>query len=254
MKQIKKWILKLTVAVLFIASLLLLIILNPILTYAGKTVHNNYIIFHNKGLDPAFTIQLDKAISLLHKSELYNPSLQLNICLNDGSKYPVLMHTLRGEAFAWGFYNKVVLQGNANFKENYIELNSFRWNAAQLLAHEITHCLQYDKLGFWKSKPVANIPNWKWEGYAEYAARQNDDQKDLSKNIERFIAADKNNWAIYFADSTIAPGEYYHSWILVQYCIDIKNMRYAQLLADTAGEQTVSNEMMSWYNTQKLKK
>ena len=60
-----------------------------------------------------------------------------------------------------------------------------------IIAHEMTHCLQFDKLGFWESKPIANIPNWKWEGYAEYISRQNADQKDLSKNIQRFIATDK---------------------------------------------------------------
>ncbi|MEI2708915.1 MAG: hypothetical protein V9E96_07855 [Chitinophagaceae bacterium] len=118
----------------------------------------------------------------------------------------------------------------------------------QLLAHEMTHCLQFDKLGFWKSKPIANIANWKWEGYAEYVSRQNTDQKDLSKNIARLIATDKSNWEINFGDSTIAPREYYDYWTLVQYCMDIKKMTYKQILADTTSEQTVRQEMMSWFS------
>jgi hypothetical protein len=71
------------------------------------------------------------------------------------------MRTLRGQAFAWGFYNKVVMQGSTNCTSNYVTLNGFKWNLIQLLAHEMTYCLQFDKLGFWKSKPIANIPNWK---------------------------------------------------------------------------------------------
>ena len=246
-RQIKRWTLRLTVSSLFILGLLLVIILNPILTYADQTTHNNLKIFHNKPFDPTLIIKLDQATDLLKASEFYNSKLQLDICLNDGSKYPKLIKILRGQAFAWGFYDKVIMQGNTNFKDNYVELNGYKWNLTQLLAHEMTHCLQFDKFGFWGSKPVANIPNWKWEGYAEYVSRQNADQKDLSKNIERFIATDKNNWEIKFADSTIAPREYYDNWTLIQYCINIKKMTYKQILTDTKSKQTVRQEMMSWF-------
>ena len=160
-QQIKKWTFRLTVTTLFIAGLLLIIILNPILTYANKTTHKNYTVFHNQTIDPTFLTKLDQATALLKANEFYNSKLQLDICLNDGSKYPKLIRMLRGQAFAWGFYDKVVLQGNANFKENYVELNGYKWNLTQLLTHEVTHCLQFDKLGFWASKPIANIPNWK---------------------------------------------------------------------------------------------
>jgi hypothetical protein len=247
-RQIKKWILRLKVTGLFIAGILLLIILHPILTYANKTTHNTYSIFHDKPLEPTLTSKLDAATNLLKSSEFYNPNLQLDICLNDGSSYPKFMKTLRGQAFAWGFYNKVVLQGSANLKDNYVELNGYKWNLTQLLAHEMTHCLQYDKLGLWKSNPVANIPNWKWEGYAEYVSRHNTDQKDLSKNIARLIATAKDNWEVNFSDSTITSREYYKYWILVQYCMDIKKMSYSQILADTTSEQKVRQEMMRWFS------
>ena len=247
-RQIKKWTLRFTATALLIAGLLLIIILNPVLTYANKTTHNNYTVFHAKTLDPTILTKLDQATELLKASEFYSPNLHLDICLNDGSKYPKLMRALRGQAFAWGFYDKIVLQGTANYKDNNVELNGYKWNLIQLFAHEMTHCLQFDKLGFWKSKPIANIPDWKWEGYAEYVSRQNPDQKDLSKNIKRLIATDKSNWEIIFTDSTIAPREYYDYWTLVQYCIDIKKMTYKQILADTTSEQIVRQEMMSWFS------
>jgi hypothetical protein len=138
-----------------------------------------------------------------------------------------------------------------NCKANFVELNGYKWNLTQLLAHEMTHCLQFDELGLIKSNPIATIPNWKWEGYAEYVSRQNADQKDLSKNIERFIATDKNNWEIKFADGTITPREYYSYWILVQYCLDVKKMSYQQLLTDKTNEQTLKQEMINWYEENK---
>ena len=247
-RQFKKWALRLTVTGMFITGLLLVIILNPILTYANKTTYNNYAIFYSIAFDPILTTKLDQATQLLKESELYNSKLQIDICLNDGSKYPRLIQSLRGQAFAWGFYDKVVLQGTANFKDNYVELNGYKWNLTQLLSHEMIHCLQFDNLGFWKSNPIASIPNWKWEGYAEYISRQNGDQKDLPNNISRLIKTDKSIWAIQFDDGTIAPREYYDYWILVQYCMDIKKMNYKQILSDTMSEQMVRQEMMNWYS------
>jgi hypothetical protein len=249
-QQYKKLALHFIATVLLIAILLLVIILNPMLTYANKTIHNHYIIFHNKTLNPYLTIELDHASELLKASEFYNFNLKLDICINDGSNYPNLIHSIRGQAFAWGFYNKVVLQGNADYKNNFVELNGYKWNLTQLLAHEMTHCLQFDKLGFWKSKPIVNIPKWKWEGYAEYISRQNNDQKDQAKNISRLIATDKNNWEITFSDNTIASREYYDYWTLVQYCMNIKKMNYKQILADTVSEQKVRQEMMAWFRNQ----
>lgn len=137
-----------------------------------------------------------------------------------------------------------------NCEENTLELNGYKWNLTQLLAHEMIHCLQFDKYGLFKSKPLADIPNWKWEGYAEYISRQNIDQKELSKNIARLIASDKDNWEVNFADSTIAPSEYYNYWTWVQYCIDIKKMTYHQVLADSTSEEKMRQEMMNWFSSQ----
>lgn len=253
MKQhLKKWTLRLTVTGLLIAGLLLIIILNPILMYAGKIHYHACTIFHNKTPDPALSQRLDDAYRLLQKSECYRPGLHLDICLNDGSYYPKLIEKLRGPAFAFGFYDKVVLQGEAHFKNNYVALHGYTWNATQLLAHEMTHCMQFDHLGLRKSNPIAHIPDWKWEGYAEYVSRQNADQQHLVNNIARLEHSDKDAWAVTFDDGTIAPRTYYEYWILTQFCLDIKKMNYQQLLADTSARQVVQQEMMAWYHNTDL--
>lgn len=101
-RQLKKWILRLVAAGLFIAGLLLIIVLQPVLTYANKTTHQHYTIFHDKPLDPAFLPRLDQATALLSASEFYRPGFQADVCLNDGSGYPRLVALLRGQAFALG--------------------------------------------------------------------------------------------------------------------------------------------------------
>ena len=248
--KIQKWMLRLTVTVALLIAILLVIITNPSLLYANKTVYGNYTVYHNSILNNNIKTNIEEATALVKQSELYNRNLKLDICLNDGSFYPRIIEKLRGQAFGWGFYNKIIIMGESNFKDNYTELNGCKYNFTQLLAHEEIHCFQMDKLGLWKSNPIANYPNWKWEGYPEYVARRNADQTDLHKNIERAYKSDKDssdNFAIYFSDGTIAPKEYYHSWILVRYCMDIKKMSYAELLRDTATEENIRKQVLSWY-------
>lgn len=254
-RQIRKWTLRLTAAGLLCLGLLVGIVLNPTILYSNKTTVGNYTVYHNAPLDENFISRLDKAKELVKACELYDANLKLDICLNDGSLYPTLMEKLRGKAFGWGFYNKVVLMGNANCKENFVEINGYKWNLTQLLAHEEIHCLQFHKFGLWKSNPVASYPNWKWEGYPEYVARQNPDQRDLTKNIARKIVqenSNKDSWSINFGDSTIAARDYYNAWLLIQYCLDVKKMSYENLLKDTTSEQAATTQMMNWFATQKI--
>jgi hypothetical protein len=253
MKQkIKKWIFRIVVIGIFIMGALLIFILNPTLLYANKAKFGNYTIYYNTSLDSNFRTRLNDATTLLQSSEIYNPKLNIDICLNDGSgAYPALIQLFLGPAFGIGFYDKVVLMGSINWKDNYEIYNGYKWNLTQLIVHETLHCLQFNKFGLWKSNPVAKYPTWKWEGYNEYIARQNNDQSNLLKNIARFNEAEvktKDEWGIRFADSTYVGKYYYKWWILMQYCKDIKKMTYLEILQDTTSEEIVRQQMTKWYN------
>ncbi|MCG6187668.1 hypothetical protein [Maribellus maritimus] len=161
------------------------------------------------------------------------------------------MGKIQGKAFARGFYNKVVFQGSADYQSNRVELNGYNWNQEQLLAHEAVHCYQNNKFGFWKSNPIANIPDWKWEGYPEYISSQNTDQIDLYENIYQFLKVDPEKaWAIKFSDGTVSPVNYYSDWLMVQYCIDVKGFSYAELL----NNQTGKGEMTQWFDDEQKKR
>lgn len=248
-KMFRKWIYRFLATLVFIAGILITLVLQPTLTYANKTTHNNFRIYHNKTLNVGLLKQLDTCIGLLQKSEYYRPNLQLDICLNDGSLYPTIIEKIQRPAFAWGFYNKVVLNGEIDYTNNLLVLGDYKWNLQQLLTHEMIHCLQYDRLGLWKSNPLASIPEWKWEGYAEYIARQANDQKDLVKNLDRLFKTDSTEWSILFSDGSIIPRIYYQYWVLVQYCMDIRKMSFTDLLKDTVSEESKRKAMMDWYKT-----
>jgi hypothetical protein len=253
-RQIKTWTLRILTIVLFPVGLLFVFVLNPTLLYAHKTTFGKYTIYHNKALENNYQLVLTEANRLLKSSEIYDPNFKIDICINDGSFYPTLIQWFQRPAFGIGFYNKAVLMGNTSWKENYTELNGYKWNLTQLIVHETLHCFQFNQFGLWKSNPVAKYPNWKWEGYNEYVARQNPDQINLSENIARLHSAKVENnsrWGIMFADSTYVDKDYYTWWILMQYCKDVKNMSYQNILQDTTKEEILRQEMMNWNNQKK---
>ncbi len=250
--KIKKWAIRIATTGILLVGFLIGLVLSPSLFYAYKTEIGNYIIFHNTDLNSELETRLFKITDLVKESELYNPKLRLEICLNDGASYPKFIEKLRGPGFGWGFYNIIVLQGIADFEENTVELNGYKWNLEQLIAHETIHCYQFDKFGIWNSKPFKNYPNWKWEGYPEYISRQKNDQIDLYKNIDRLFKFKENTpdkWAIEFSDGTISPIDYFEDWLLVKYYIEVEQLSYEELLEDKREKKVIKEVIQNWYNT-----
>lgn len=248
----KKWLLRLTLSGLFLLALLVSFILYPSLLYAHKTTAGNCCVYHNSDLDRNVIIRLAEAAVIIKSTELYDDNLKYDICLNDGSWYPSLMKMIFNEPIGTTFYNKIVFWGTINFKDNYGLVSDHKWNMTQLIAHLETHCLQFNKLGFWKSNPIAGYPDWKWEGYAEYVARKYVNNNHLAENIDRLVQAEKSghtDW-ISFSDGTGASVTFYKRWLLVQFCSDIKKMDFEQLLKDTTSEEVVRKEMMIWYKSE----
>lgn len=247
--KLKKWSLRIFASSIVLAGLFLFIFLNPGLLYAHKTKTASFIIYHNNAFDPQLLERLENVNKIIRESEYYDSTLTIQICLNDGSFYPPLLETIRGPAFAWGFQNKVVLQGKTDVLNNQLEFNGYNWNLEHLIAHEIVHCLQFNKLGFWDSNPLANYPQWKWEGYPEYISRQNPEQQNIQQNYSRLIEQvnfQKDTWSISFMDATIAPIDYYKDWLLVKYCLDIKHLSYSELLADETEKEIIEKEMIAY--------
>jgi hypothetical protein len=250
-RQLKKWTIRLVATGLLLFGLLILFMLNPVILYANKTLIGNYSIYHNRPLDKNLIAHLEQATVLIRSSELYDPNLAVDICLKDGSKYPGLIRNILGTDFLSSFYNKIVFTGDTiNYKDNYIQLGKHKWNLTQMIAHAGIHCLEFNKYGLWNSNPIGGHPEWKWEGYPEYIARQNSVEKNLRNNIKTFLQKDQeghSGW-IMFPDSTEIPSSFYSYMLLIQFCVDIKKMNFGQILKDSVAEETIKQQMMKWYN------
>lgn len=245
--KIKKCITRLIATSMLLAILLLITVFNPTLLYSNESQVGNFTVHHSTPLTSTLITRLNRVDSIIQKSELYDKSFKLEICLNDDSFYPTIIKKLKGNGFAWGFYNKIVLNGESDFKLNHTMLNGYQWNLEQLIVHEAIHCYQFNAFGFWGSNPVSNYPNWKWEGYPEYIARQNPDQLEFHENIKKLVNAKKNKkGVIHFQDGTIASTNYFRDWLLVKYSMEIKGMSYKGLLENTIDQNSLENEMINW--------
>ena len=139
-----------------------------------------------------------------------------------------------------------MFRGDANFKENYVDLRGYKWKLDQLFVHEIIHCLQQNHTGFWNSNPVGGHAQWKWEGFAEYSARQKD-HPELRKNIELYLNSDPSLWEIEFENGLMAPRNYYLFGILVQFQVEENRMSFKDILAADLSVEEAEKEMMNWY-------
>ncbi len=254
MKKIKVLILGFFLSLIFIITGLFICLNSPALFYSRESIYKNFTIYHDEPISLKLIVRIDQAERLLQQSELYDPNLKYSICLNHNSLYPKLIKMLFADKIAWGYYHYIVLNGDSNFEQNFVRWKSYQWNLTQLIVHQAMLCQQYNTFGFWKSNPVANIPDWKWEGYPEFIARKKPDQTDLIKNIDRLDLAKNTSSSshIKFADGSGISLNYYKDWLLVQFCIKVKKMSFVQLLHDQQSESDLQNEMMNWYLLQKL--
>jgi hypothetical protein len=243
-KRIFKWLLGAGLLLLVLLACFITAILNPGLFYRYKTTVGIHQVYSDHPVDPSFRGRLQQATALTGQSILRDTSFRMDICL-DGRTYPAIMQQLFGDAFAWGFYNKVVIHGEINSAANRHESG---WNLVQLLAHEMSHCLQFNRYGLFKSNPVAGYPFWKWEGFPEYVARQAPGAADLRANIDWVqTSVDPGDHWILNGDGSRTSRAYYKNWLLVQYAVDVRNMNYDQLLRDTTSEASWKAQMMSWF-------
>lgn len=249
-KHLKNWTFRLLFTGLFLFGLLVVFMLNPIQLYANKSMSGNYTIYHNQPIDKHFLPRLERSVSIVKGSELYDPDIKIDICLSDGSKYPGLIEKVLGRDALATFYNKIVFTGDeVNFEENYILFYGHKINLEEMLAHVQVHCLEFKKYGLWKSNPIAGYPEWKWEGYPEYIARQHAHFGDLRTDINALLKAEQDSdtgWMT-LPDSTETLAHYFRYRLLIQYCLEIKKMTFVSLLQDTTSEETVRLQMMDWY-------
>lgn len=252
-KIIKKVLSRLFFSLLFCIGLLILFVFNPSFLYAKETKYKNFTIYHNREIGDDLKIMIDTCFSSLDKSEFFNKELHINICLNDGSKYPWLIEKLFGPDVMRSFANNTVIQADVfdyiNNKLVFTGWSDGTFKASQWLAHSFTHCLQYRRLGFFGSNPIARYDEWKWEGYSEYTSYGTG--YSIENLVEEYLRSSDKHW-VQMEDGSKTLRSHLQYLIMMRYCIDVKKLTYVEVLNINKSPELVFEELMNWYQISRI--
>ena len=259
MKKIIKRIFKIALLILLTGVLtIVLIILFPQPLFAKKMNYKKFTVYSNNKIDNSIKAVLDNAINLVEKSELYDSNYKYNIILCNNSFYNKIDDKLLGVGrTARATLNNVIIKVRID-PENNLAFPTFHKaceeNLTEVIAHEMTHCMQAHKYGILKFNPFKHPEFWKLEGYPEYISKQNElSNRDynLRDDINRYVSLEskaKDTWISEEEGGCEVPDYYYKGKLVIEYLIDIKHLSYDQILKDTNSENTIFQEMIEWNN------
>ncbi|MEM6380339.1 MAG: collagenase, partial [Bacteroidota bacterium] len=210
-------------------------------------------IHHNQEFDPATESILQAAVEIIKSSELYTADFKVDLCMNDGSRFPNFHPFAGGLAYAFGdkavFYNAV-----PNFSQNTAQNKSLpadrlgeKANLTWLLAHEFTHNLQFS----WDLLFPMKYEFWQQEGYAEYISRQWKNDGLLLEKIQILLQEEAKPHeefpAVFFnKDGTTQLLSYYKYGLMIQYLFEEEGMDFEKLKEEERSFEEIYRLMLEW--------
>ena len=119
-------------------------------------------------------------------------------------------------------------------------------DTSHVLLHEITHGLLADFSGWWS---IRKIPNWKLEGYCEYAATFSVEGMDTNKHYEKLM----QNY-LYGEMDQVASGRilYIRASLITWYCMEIEGMPLESFLSDNRPEAMMFQKSQEYWTSLQL--
>lgn len=241
MKKALRWTLILISFLLFMIGGILLVIFHPEWTYEHTTSYKQFSILHDQELDEQIFSIIDSSLSVLEKSEIYDPAVEIVWCLNESSPYPGWIERLMGEDTFRAFSHFIVMQGSFEGSIHHFQKFGQSLSTRQFLTHALVHNMQYAHHGFWDANPLGGHPHWKWEGYAEYISQENlPNQQELYSMIQQekgpyfWMDLGRDHKTIYLHVPFLAATRYY---------FDQKGIDYETFMADTTSLESILHEL-----------
>ncbi len=248
--MIKKILVSSAVILAIPIATLVLLVLFPSWSYAHSTERGAVTVYSNAEMQEVDWQVIEKGLEIIRTSELYDEDFRFDLCLDEGAAYPRIMERIMGPAFAYGYYNKVVLASSADFRRNEADWNGRRWQLDEVIAHEMIHCLQYNAYGF----ETLNTPFWKHEGYCELVAGRLRSDHDLMASMEVLVKQeardDHHEWAWIQRENGLGlPYSYLKAKVLVQYLREVEDLSYDEILTDERTQETTEYQLRDWYQS-----
>jgi hypothetical protein len=223
-------------------------------TLGSRFEHNyqsgNYIVYSESEItEPGtFITEIDQR---LKSCELFNETVQKIYIFDsetDFNFYAKLSFVNPSQAFNNHLFDKIFL--NKPFIERtrteragagiVITHSALEGNIIEIAAHEIIHSFVYHKLG---KQKASSLPFWKQEGYPEYTANIFPKKNDSTYNFFQRIALLN---AVNYWEGPKEIRDYYEAEVLVEYLMDVKKIKFNELVSDSVTYEMALSELDKW--------
>jgi len=180
---------------------------------------------------------------------IYDPNRKFNLCLcSTQDKFTFFARLTRRANRIMGFSLLGSIYVNGDFLEELSvktggrpKYSAREGSVVHVATHELVHGYLSDAYGGLASRA---LPEWKVEGYCEYAVNQVVAPRDRGYSVpERMdIYFDDSQWNL--TASTHRP---HYIWgLMIEYLINVKGMSFQQVMADSVTSDTVYEEILNW--------
>lgn len=220
MKQTRKFI---KISLTFLLAVYLILFLFPQLIFSNKLNYKSFAIYSHDKLDEKIFTVLDSSENLIINSELYNEKSskkKIFLC-NSFFEYSFFAPTQRHAFACTNSLTNNIMLSKSNILFNKIERNGNENNIRTLsgtIAHEITHILIENKIGFLKN---IWLDTWKKEGYCDFIAKES--SFDFATGI-KFLCNNEGTSSTSF--------QYFKYRLYVDYLIKDKSLYFSRIVND----------------------
>ncbi len=228
----------------FVLILLVGYLLNPAISYAHQTDIEGLRIYHEAALDPTLSPLITESLTTLRASEIYDPNIQIDFCLNDGAFYPKVVKAVLGPDIIRAFSNKCVVIADPVPGKAFFSWRGNQFSYTQALSHVLTHNLQFNYHGFWQANPLGGHPEWKWEGYAEYVSLGK--KYTLSEIWKAYQQSGEEMYDfVHLKNGEGTLKLHVRFLLLTKFCLEEKGLSYARFMEEDLEEERVWAEIQS---------
>ncbi|MDX1639695.1 MAG: hypothetical protein R3281_17160 [Balneolaceae bacterium] len=226
----------------------------PGLYFAHEMKYRQFSVQADQHLNRGIRFLLEEATARVQFSPLYSEDKSFHVFLCYRPKtYDHFARQMHMDASSQGFtieplgYLFLNLREIGDVGQRYgkqFPYSLLSGKASHILAHELTHTLITDRLGYFGSR---NLAGWKREGYAEYVASGSIRSEDSTYSLVERVSSVLNGQ---YGEVPPARRQYIRDQLVVEYLLDIRDWSLLQLINSPVSEDEVYREMVSWARSQ----
>ena len=213
--------------------------------FACKVEYKNFRVYSREPLDSRIKPALDTVEARLAVSELNDPRLTHRVFVCGTPAWNAFFNGPSRQAMGHNFelHNSIFVPMMDLDRSMITHFDGRVSELPWILAHEMTHTLVQKRIGLRK---LWSLPFWKKEGYAEYIGSGH---PVALKDGVRLLETTQGG-AIQVSARQWVPRHYFEAEMLWTYLLDVRRLRFDQVMDEIHDKAQIEAEMKQWAKTQ----